>query len=139
MNYLFLANDGLEEHPELVVEPFDANTEQNDYEVSPITFIVIRTTCAHHFVPNADLFQFNIRATDHPRLWLHLHLALLFVSITFISLDPIIVPRRHGVRTTDTLGIARFDRRRTCGILLRQSVRRSESSFSSLAPENCHT
>ncbi|EIM84487.1 uncharacterized protein STEHIDRAFT_123267 [Stereum hirsutum FP-91666 SS1] len=33
VNYLFLTNDGLEEHPELVVEPFNANTEQNDYEI----------------------------------------------------------------------------------------------------------
>ncbi|KAI0319411.1 hypothetical protein OF83DRAFT_1055033 [Amylostereum chailletii] len=33
VNYLFMANQGLEEHPELVVEPFNANTEQNDYEI----------------------------------------------------------------------------------------------------------
>ena len=33
VNYLFMTNQGLEEHPELVVEPFNANTEQNDYEV----------------------------------------------------------------------------------------------------------
>ena len=34
MNYLFLTNQGSNEHPELVVQPFDANTELNDYEVS---------------------------------------------------------------------------------------------------------
>ena len=33
VDYCFLANDGLEVHPELVVESFDAKTEQNDYEV----------------------------------------------------------------------------------------------------------
>lgn len=35
MNYLFLADHGSNEHPELVVHDFDANTELNDYEVSP--------------------------------------------------------------------------------------------------------
>jgi hypothetical protein len=34
VNYLFLTNHGSNEHPELVVQPFDANTELNDYEVS---------------------------------------------------------------------------------------------------------
>ncbi|KAF9258763.1 hypothetical protein L218DRAFT_934493 [Marasmius fiardii PR-910] len=33
VNYLFLTNDGLEEHPKLRVEPFNANAEQNDYEI----------------------------------------------------------------------------------------------------------
>ena len=33
VNYLFLTNNGLDDHPELVVEPFNATTEQNDYEV----------------------------------------------------------------------------------------------------------
>jgi hypothetical protein len=33
VKYLFLTDDGLEEHPELMVEPFNANSEQNDYEV----------------------------------------------------------------------------------------------------------
>ncbi|KAG7096777.1 hypothetical protein E1B28_004187 [Marasmius oreades] len=33
VNYLFLTNDGLEEHPKLHVEPFNANSEQNDYEI----------------------------------------------------------------------------------------------------------
>lgn len=34
MNYLFLTDHGSNEHPELVVQHFDANTELNDYEVS---------------------------------------------------------------------------------------------------------
>ncbi|THH15438.1 hypothetical protein EW146_g5041 [Bondarzewia mesenterica] len=33
VDYLFLTNHGLEEHPELVVQPFNANAEQNDYEI----------------------------------------------------------------------------------------------------------
>ncbi|KAF8623316.1 hypothetical protein AX17_007457 [Amanita inopinata Kibby_2008] len=33
VKYLFLTNDGLEEHPELVLEPFNARLEQNDYEI----------------------------------------------------------------------------------------------------------
>lgn len=33
MNYLFLTDHGSNEHPELVVHDFDANTELNDYEV----------------------------------------------------------------------------------------------------------
>jgi hypothetical protein len=34
VNYLFMTDDGSNEHPELVVHDFDANTELNDYEVS---------------------------------------------------------------------------------------------------------
>jgi hypothetical protein len=34
VNYLFLTDHGSNEHPELVVQHFDANTELNDYEVS---------------------------------------------------------------------------------------------------------
>ncbi len=33
MKYLFLTNDGLEEHSKLTLEPFNASAEQNDYEV----------------------------------------------------------------------------------------------------------
>ena len=32
--YLFLTDDGMEEHPELALEPFNATSELNDYEVS---------------------------------------------------------------------------------------------------------
>jgi len=35
VNYLFMTNHGSNEHPELVVQHFDANTELNDYEVKP--------------------------------------------------------------------------------------------------------
>ncbi|KAK7443986.1 hypothetical protein VKT23_015383 [Stygiomarasmius scandens] len=33
VNYLFLTNDGFEEHPELTLEPFNASAEMNDYEI----------------------------------------------------------------------------------------------------------
>ncbi|KIK65422.1 hypothetical protein GYMLUDRAFT_38877 [Collybiopsis luxurians FD-317 M1] len=33
VNYLFLANSGFEDHPELAVEPFNASIEMNDYEI----------------------------------------------------------------------------------------------------------
>ncbi|KAJ7042417.1 hypothetical protein C8F04DRAFT_76864 [Mycena alexandri] len=33
VKYLFLTNSGFDTHPKLVVEPFNANTEQNDYEI----------------------------------------------------------------------------------------------------------
>ncbi|KAF7306762.1 hypothetical protein MIND_00467900 [Mycena indigotica] len=33
VKYLFLTNSGFEPHPKLVMEPFNASTEQNDYEI----------------------------------------------------------------------------------------------------------
>ncbi|KAF5358772.1 hypothetical protein D9758_008574 [Tetrapyrgos nigripes] len=33
VDYLFLANDGFDEHPELTFEPFNAASEMNDYEI----------------------------------------------------------------------------------------------------------
>ena len=41
VKYLFLANDGVTESTELHVEPFNANQEQNDYEVTNILSDVI--------------------------------------------------------------------------------------------------
>ena len=48
VKYLFLTNDGHEEHHrDLVVEPFDALSEQNDYEVrtSIKTFFSVVAAC----------------------------------------------------------------------------------------------
>jgi hypothetical protein len=42
VDYCFLANDGLDIHPELVVDPFDAKTEQNDYEVLLVCIVFTR-------------------------------------------------------------------------------------------------
>lgn len=36
VDYLFLANDGLEVHSDLVVDSFNAKSEQNDYEVRAV-------------------------------------------------------------------------------------------------------
>ncbi|EPQ55541.1 hypothetical protein GLOTRDRAFT_138440 [Gloeophyllum trabeum ATCC 11539] len=33
VDYLFLTNDGLDDHPELEIKPFNANSELNDYEI----------------------------------------------------------------------------------------------------------
>lgn len=38
MDYCFLTTDGTEANPELVVEAFDAKSEQNDYEVRFASF-----------------------------------------------------------------------------------------------------
>ena len=38
VNYLFLANEGVKESTELHLEPFNANQEQNDYEVTNQSF-----------------------------------------------------------------------------------------------------
>ena len=35
VNYLFMTNEGTNKHPELVLQPFDAKAERNDYEVRP--------------------------------------------------------------------------------------------------------
>lgn len=38
MKYLFLTDSGFDTHPTLTVEPFNAATEQNDYEVWLLEF-----------------------------------------------------------------------------------------------------
>jgi len=49
VKYLFLTNDGLEQHPELMVETFDALSEQNDYEIPWSLRDVIGDTRVVHF------------------------------------------------------------------------------------------
>jgi hypothetical protein len=65
VNYLFMTNQGSNEHPELVVQPFEANTELNDYEVGPLLLGVPRHHISlfpllTHFV--SLLFSFSIFA-----------------------------------------------------------------------------
>jgi hypothetical protein len=56
VNYLFLTNNGLEEHPELTIEPFNANSEQNDYEVRLwCAFVRICGALWYHGYPHALL------------------------------------------------------------------------------------
>lgn len=42
VNYLFMTNEGTDRHPELVLQPFDAKVERNDYEVRPIVLLLLR-------------------------------------------------------------------------------------------------
>ncbi|ESK92975.1 yml020w-like protein [Moniliophthora roreri MCA 2997] len=50
VNYLFLTNDGLEEHPDLQVEPFNATAEQNDYEIPwALRDLIANERVAHFF------------------------------------------------------------------------------------------
>lgn len=85
VNYLFMTNHGSNEHqPELVVHPFDANTELNDYEVCVIPFLPVVGAAA-------------------------VVLIVLFPSFFFFS-----------TFFTDSLGLARFDRKRRRGTLFRR-------------------
>ncbi|KAI0295125.1 hypothetical protein B0F90DRAFT_1820697 [Multifurca ochricompacta] len=49
VNYLFMTNHGSNEHPELVVQPFDANTELNDYEIPWALRDLIANERVEHF------------------------------------------------------------------------------------------
>ncbi|KAJ7630766.1 hypothetical protein FB45DRAFT_746888 [Roridomyces roridus] len=52
VKYLFLTNSGFDTHPELVVEPFNANTEQNDYEIPWSLRDLIADERVAHFFSN---------------------------------------------------------------------------------------
>jgi len=50
VKYLFLTNSGFDTHPKLTVEPFNANTEQNDYEIPwSLRDLVADERVAHFF------------------------------------------------------------------------------------------
>ncbi|PFH48803.1 hypothetical protein AMATHDRAFT_149104 [Amanita thiersii Skay4041] len=49
VKYLFMTNNGLEEHPELALEPFNARQEQNDYEIPWALRDVIADERVRHF------------------------------------------------------------------------------------------
>ncbi|KAJ7139952.1 hypothetical protein C8R44DRAFT_765867 [Mycena epipterygia] len=50
VQYLFLTNSGFDTHPKLTVEPFNANTEQNDYEIPwSLRDIIADERVAHFF------------------------------------------------------------------------------------------
>ncbi|KAJ3729015.1 hypothetical protein DFJ43DRAFT_1084315 [Lentinula guzmanii] len=50
VNYLFLANNGFEDHPELIVEHFNASHEMNDYEIPwALRDLIADEKVAHHF------------------------------------------------------------------------------------------
>ncbi|KAF7310763.1 hypothetical protein HMN09_00619300 [Mycena chlorophos] len=50
VKYLFLTNSGFEPHPKLVVEPFNASTEQNDYEIPWLARDMIADPRVEHFL-----------------------------------------------------------------------------------------
>jgi len=83
VNYLFMTDHGSNEHPELVVEDFDANTELNDYEVS------------HARSP----FPSRI----HPSIWCSLN-----AFLSHFSTDPLGVTRFDSERGRGTLFQKRF-------------------------------
>ncbi|KAI0270403.1 hypothetical protein BC834DRAFT_950148 [Gloeopeniophorella convolvens] len=67
VNYLFMTDDGAQEHPELVVQPFDANTELNDYEIPwALRDLIANERVAHFF--SHDFAQLrNAFPEWHPR------------------------------------------------------------------------
>ncbi|KAH9954701.1 hypothetical protein BC827DRAFT_1143178 [Russula dissimulans] len=67
VNYLFLTNHGLNEHPELVVQPFDANTELNDYEIPWALRDLIANEGVTHFFANDFANLRNAFPDWHPK------------------------------------------------------------------------
>lgn len=58
VNYLFMTNEGTKEHAELVLQPFDAKVERNDYEIPwALRDLIANERVAHFF---ADDFA-NLR------------------------------------------------------------------------------
>jgi hypothetical protein len=55
VNYLFMTNEGTNKHPELVLQPFDAKAERNDYEVRPHSFFAVATL---RILTNVSFFFF---------------------------------------------------------------------------------
>ncbi|KAJ7706365.1 hypothetical protein B0H17DRAFT_1126035 [Mycena rosella] len=56
VKYLFLSNSGFDTHPKLTVEPFNANTEQNDYEIPWSLRDLIADERVAHFL-SKEIFQ----------------------------------------------------------------------------------
>ncbi|KAJ7102104.1 hypothetical protein B0H15DRAFT_311750 [Mycena belliarum] len=69
VKYLFLSNSGFDTHPELTLEPFNANTEQNDYEIPwSLRDIIADERVAHFFSKEitqlaADFKQWHPKTT----------------------------------------------------------------------------
>jgi hypothetical protein len=73
VNYLFLANIGIEDHPELMVEPFNASNEMNDYEVPS-------SICGRFLGANDLLFRLSLDSMGTPRLDSRREGGLLFLE-----------------------------------------------------------
>ncbi|TFK32756.1 hypothetical protein BDQ12DRAFT_692058 [Crucibulum laeve] len=68
VKYLFLTNDGLtKDHPELVVEPFNAMHEQNDYEIPwALRDVIADERVSHFFSPEITELR-NAFREWHPK------------------------------------------------------------------------
>lgn len=82
VNYLFMTNDGDGETRELVVEPFDAVVEQNDYEVLPFPSSPSPVFCT----------------CVNPK----------FVCVFVCVLDPMVSPRPNSQRQSRALLLSRI-------------------------------
>jgi hypothetical protein len=85
VNYLFMTDHGSNEHPELVVHDFDANTELNDYEVS-----------------HANRLPSPL-SRIHPSIW-----CFLIAYLSHFFTDPLGVTRFDSERGRGTLLQKRF-------------------------------
>ncbi|KAJ7492791.1 hypothetical protein FB451DRAFT_550499 [Mycena latifolia] len=67
VKYLFLSNSGFDTHPELTVEPFNANTEQNDYEIPwSLRDLIADERVAHFFSKEISQLAADFRQW-HPK------------------------------------------------------------------------
>ncbi|KAJ6604479.1 hypothetical protein DFH09DRAFT_1122837 [Mycena vulgaris] len=67
VKYLFLSNSGFDTHPKLTVEPFDANTEQNDYEIPwSLRDLIADERVAHFFSKEISQLAADFRQW-HPK------------------------------------------------------------------------
>ncbi|KAF8631498.1 hypothetical protein AX15_002364 [Amanita polypyramis BW_CC] len=67
VKYLFLTNNGLEEHPDLLLEPFNARQEQNDYEIPwALRDVIADERVAHFFLKEIIKLRDAFREW-HPR------------------------------------------------------------------------
>ncbi|KAI9461906.1 hypothetical protein BJY52DRAFT_164367 [Lactarius psammicola] len=67
VNYLFMTNEGINEHPELVIQPFDAKAERNDYEIPWALRDLIANERVAHFFANDFANLRNAFPEWHPK------------------------------------------------------------------------
>ncbi|KAH9054761.1 hypothetical protein EDB87DRAFT_1676473 [Lactarius vividus] len=67
VNYLFMTNEGSNEHPELVLQPFDAKVERNDYEIPWALRDLIANERVAHFFANDFANLRNAFPDWHPK------------------------------------------------------------------------
>ena len=68
VNYLFMTNEGTDRHPELVLQPFDAKVERNDYEVRPIVLLLLRCISGRAPTDKRFLFFFVIQKKNKKQI-----------------------------------------------------------------------